>query len=93
MAFTLDIGEEVRAAVAAALPDLRRELIEAIRAAASDRFVGVVEAAEILGITPAALRKRVARGQIRVMRIGRSVRMRVSDLSRSSSRAQLDSSP
>ena len=82
MAFTLDIADEVRAAIAAAPPELRRDLIEAVREAVSDRLIGVEEAAELLGITRAAMRRRVSRGQAGAVRIGRSVRLRLSELLR-----------
>jgi excisionase family DNA binding protein len=80
MSLTLDITGDIRAAVASVVPDLRVAVVEAVRAALADRLVDVEEAAEIAGCSPGALRKRIARGTLPVVRCGRSVRVRTSDL-------------
>ena len=80
MSLTLDIAGDIRAAVASVVPDLRVAVAEAVRAALADRLVDVEEAAEISGCSPGALRKRIARGTLPVVRCGRSVRVRTSDL-------------
>lgn len=80
MQIDLDLTSAVRDAVRAILPELRDELASAVRLATADRLVGVDEAAEILGTSPAAVRKRVERGTLKVVRHGRSIRVRVSDL-------------
>ena len=51
-----------------------------MRAALADRLVDIEEAAKIAGCSPGALRKRIARGTLMVVRIGRTVRVRTSDL-------------
>lgn len=80
MSLTLDLAGDIRAAVASVLPELRTAVIEAVRTTLADRLVSVEEAAEITGCTPGALRKRIARGTLRVTRMGRTVRVRTSDL-------------
>ena len=45
-----------------------------------EELVDTTEAAKLLGISPAALRKRVERGQVNPVRIGTSLRFRRSDL-------------
>jgi excisionase family DNA binding protein len=80
MALTLDVESDVRAAVAAVVPELRAAVVEAVRAAMMDRLVTVEEAAGIAGCSSGALRKRIARGTLRAVRIGHTVRLRTSDL-------------
>ena len=80
MSLTLDLAGDIRAAVASMVPELRAAVVEAVRATVADRLVSVEEAAEIAGCTPGALRKRIARGSLRVIRMGRAVRVRTSDL-------------
>lgn len=80
MSLTLDLAGDVRAAVASMVPELRAAMVEAVRTAMRDRLVGIEEAAEIVGCTPGALRKRIARGTLPVVRCGRTVRVRTSDL-------------
>jgi len=80
MSLTLDIAGDIRAAVASVVPDLREAVVKAVQAAMRDRLVGIEEAAEIVGCSPGALRKRIARGTLPVVRCGRTVRVRTSDL-------------
>jgi excisionase family DNA binding protein len=80
MSLTLDIAGDIRAAVASMVPDLQAAVVEAVRTAMTDRLVSVEAAAEIAGCSPGALRKRIARGTLPVVRCGRSVRVRTSDL-------------
>jgi excisionase family DNA binding protein len=80
MALTLDIAGDIRAAVASLVPDLREAVVKAVQAAMRDRLVDIEEAAEIAGCSPGALRKRIARGTLPVVRCGRTVRVRTSDL-------------
>jgi excisionase family DNA binding protein len=63
------VRDEVRAAVA-----------DAMRAAQADRLVTVEEAAALVGTSPGALRKQIARGNIPAIRRGGTVRLRVGDL-------------
>jgi DNA-directed RNA polymerase specialized sigma24 family protein len=71
---------EIREIVAALMPELRAAIIEVIRQAAGDRLVDCKEAAKIAGCSVGALNKRIARGTQRVIRTGRAVRIRMSDL-------------
>jgi excisionase family DNA binding protein len=71
---------DIRAAVASVVPDLRAAVVEAVRTAIADRLVSVEEAAELIGCSPGALRKRIARGTLPVVRCGRAVRVRTSSL-------------
>ena len=80
MDLTLDIAGDIRAAVVSVVPELRAAVVEAVRAAIADRLVSVEEAAEIAGCSPGALRKRIARGTLSVVRSGHTVRVRTSDL-------------
>jgi excisionase family DNA binding protein len=80
MSLTLDIAGDIRAAVASVVPELRAAVVDAVRTAIADRLVSVEEAAEIVGCSPGALRKRIARGTLPVVRNGRAVRVRTSDL-------------
>jgi excisionase family DNA binding protein len=80
MSLTLDLASDIRAAVASVVPELRAAMVEAVRTAMQDRLVGIEEAAEIAGCSPGALRKRIARGTLPVVRCGRTVRVRTSDL-------------
>jgi excisionase family DNA binding protein len=80
MSLTLDIAGDVRAAVASVVPDLRAAVVEAVRTAMADRLVTVEEAASIAACSTGATRKRVARGTLPAVRVGRTVRVRTSDL-------------
>ena len=80
MALTLDIASDVRAAVASVVPDLRAAVVEAVRTAMMDRLVTVEEAASIAACSTGAIRKRIARGTLPAVRVGRTVRVRTSDL-------------
>jgi excisionase family DNA binding protein len=80
MGLNLELEDEVRAAVVAVIPELRAAVAEAVERAMNDRMFTVEEAAETFGCSVAALRKKVARGHIRVHRIGRAVRIRSVDL-------------
>lgn len=75
-----------------AFAEIRRELVE-VRAELADaraeiaklapdaeRLITLEEAAEIVGTSVAALRKRVQRGRLPVVRQGRSLRVRRGDL-------------
>ena len=71
-----------------ALDDVQQKLTEIVGNAVDKRLdvllsedlVDTDEAAKILSLTPAAVRKRVERGQLRPIRIGTSLRFRRSDL-------------
>lgn len=82
----IDLAEEVRAGVLAALAEIDEAVRTAVRAELNrtggdpDRLVGVEEAAHRLGMTLAALRKAAARGTIPAKRVGRRLRFRVGDL-------------
>lgn len=81
MAIQVDVRDEVRAAVEAAIPRVVEAVVAAVRGATADRLVTVVEAAGILGCSPAAVRKRIERGSsLKAIRHGRSVRLKMSDL-------------
>ena len=80
MSVQIEIAPEIHAAVSAMLPDLRAALAETVRAALADRLVSVDEAAEIVQCSTGALRKRIARGTLQVVRMGRTIRIRTSDL-------------
>jgi len=80
MSLSVDLTGPIREAMSQFIPTLRDDLIRAVRAALADRLVGVDEAAEINGCTPAAMRKKIQRGAIQAVRHGRSVRVRLSDL-------------
>ena len=80
MSLTLDIAGEVRVAVASMVPVLQAALVEAVRTTIKDRLVTVEEAAEIASCSTGAIRKRITRGTLPVARVGRSVRIRTSDL-------------
>ncbi|MFC1491022.1 helix-turn-helix transcriptional regulator [Nitrospinota bacterium] len=45
-----------------------------------NRLLTLPEAGEILGLSPSTLRKWHAQGILRVVKLGRSVRMRISDV-------------
>lgn len=77
---SLDVTGDVQQAVASVLPELRQAVTEAVRQAMNDRLLTVDDAAEVLGCSPGALRKRIARGAVHVVRVGRTVRLRTSDL-------------
>jgi predicted DNA-binding transcriptional regulator AlpA len=81
---TIDLQQELAAAMRALMPELEAIVRAAVRAelaanrANGDpaRLAGVSEAAMLLGVTEAALRRRVERGRfpVRVTRLGRSLR-------------------
>ncbi len=77
---SVDVSQEVRLAVRAEVRAAIPELVDAVRRAVADRLVGVAEAAGILGVSVGALRARIARGQVPCVRHGRSIRLRLSDL-------------
>ena len=82
----LDIISELNAWLAT--EQVQKTLAEIVGNAVDERFdellreelVDAKEAAKILSISPAALRKRVERGQVNPVRIGTSLRFRRSDL-------------
>ena len=76
----LDVTQDVQQAVASAIPELRRAVTDAVRIAVNDRLITVDEAAEVIRCSPGALRKRIARGALRAVRVGRTLRLRMSDL-------------
>jgi excisionase family DNA binding protein len=80
MSLTLDLAGDIRAAVASVVPDLRAAVVEAVRAAMTDRLVTVDEAASIAACSAGAIRKRIGRGTLPAVRVGRTVRVRTSDL-------------
>jgi len=80
MSLTLDIASDVRAAVASVVPELRAAVVDAVRAAIADRLVTVEEAAKIAACSAGAIRKRIGRGTLPAVRVGRTVRVRASDL-------------
>jgi excisionase family DNA binding protein len=86
MGLTLDIAGDIRAAVASMVPELRGAVVEAVRAAMADRLVTVEEAAEIVASSAGALRKRIDRGTLPAVRLGRTVRVRTSDLFKAGAR-------
>jgi excisionase family DNA binding protein len=69
-------------AVAPLVAEQRRqnELLERLLQASPPRLVTVPEAARMLGVSPASAWRRVQSGELRVQRIGRSVRISVEDL-------------
>jgi excisionase family DNA binding protein len=77
---TLDLAGDVRAAVASMVPELRAAIVEAVRTAMADRLLTVDEAAEVARCSPGAIRKRIARGSLRAVRNGHTVRVRASAL-------------
>lgn len=77
---SVDLDPAVRAAVQAAIPELRAAVVEAVRASLNDRLLSVDDAALVVGCSPMALRKKIARGNLPAVRHGRSVRVRLSDL-------------
>ena len=61
--------------------ELVREAVRAeIRAALDEELIDTKEAAVLLNMSEAGLRKAVERGQIRCMRVGRRLRFRRSEL-------------
>lgn len=80
MSLTLDLAGDIRAAVAAMVPELRAAVADAVRAAMADRLLTVEQAAEVARCSPGAIRKRIARGNLAVVRNGRTVRVRASAL-------------
>ncbi len=78
------------AALASAVADAMRPLIDEIRALraevaqlrrnGADDLLTVEQAAKLLDCSPAALRKKIARGSVPAVRSGRSVRLRRCDL-------------
>lgn len=84
----IDLTDDITAALASpkVQEELRRIVAGALRAelrtlpVGGDRFVNAEEAAEVLGMTGAAVRKAAARGTIPAERIGRRLRFRLSVL-------------
>lgn len=62
------------------MPDFSRWREEKNEVDKGDWVFGDVEAAEILGICPSTLRKRVARGEVRRYKNGRKNRYKITDL-------------
>lgn len=73
--------EVVRGLIDNLLPEIEIRIESTVRRVFEDRLVSVTEAARMLGCSPNALRKKIHRGNVRVTRVGRAVRIRVSDLS------------
>lgn len=80
MSTTVDFRDDIRAAIADVLPDLEKVVREAVSAAMDERTLTVDQAAVVANCTPAALRKRIQRGHLRVVRHGRTVLVRYCDL-------------
>lgn len=57
-------------------------LVMSVRENRAERLLTVNETAEILGLTPAAVRRRVGRGTLIARTVGRSLRFRREDLER-----------
>jgi excisionase family DNA binding protein len=76
---TMSIADEFFDAVA---ESIARRLKEKFDRPSEHRLLTLEEAAEYLGYTPAAVRHMVAKGQLRCVRIGRTVRLDVTDLER-----------
>ena len=84
----IDLTDDLTAALASpkVQEELRRMVASVLRAelralpAGGDRLVGADEAAQILGMTEAAIRKAAARGTLPTERIGRRLRFRLSAL-------------
>jgi excisionase family DNA binding protein len=76
----VDIAGEIRAAVASMVPEIRAAVADSVRTAMADRLLTVEQAAEIARCSPGAIRKRIARGNLAVIRHGRTVRVRASAL-------------
>ena len=80
MSLIVDIAGEIRAAVASMVPEIRAAVADSVRTAMADRLLTVEQAAEIARCSPGAIRKRIARGNLAVIRHGRTVRVRASAL-------------
>jgi len=80
VSLSIELDAPLRAALAAALPELKAALVDTVRVALNDKLLTVSQAAEILGCSPMAVRKRVARGALQVVRLGRSIRVKQSSL-------------
>ena len=84
----IDLTEDLCAALAspAVQEELRRTVARVLHAElrtqplGGDRLVDAEEAAQVLGMTSAAVRKAAARGTIPVERVGRRLRFRLSSL-------------
>ena len=84
----IDLTDDLTAALASpkVQEELRRTVAGVVRAelralpVGGDRLVDAGEAAEVLGMTGAAVRKAAARGTIPAERIGRRLRFRLSAL-------------
>ena len=77
---TTDLAALIRTAVREAIPQLRDELVAAVRASLADRMLSIDDAAQFVGVTPTAFRKQVERGHVPVLRIGGRVFVRQGDL-------------
>jgi hypothetical protein len=80
----LDVKGECLAALQELMPEIRAAIAEAVANALNEKLLDVEEAAKVTGDTPAALRKRIARGKLPVVRIGARVKVRLRDLCTSS---------
>ena len=86
----IDLTDDLTAALASpkVQEELRRTVASVQRAelgafpAGNDRLVDADEAAQVLGMTPMAVRKAATRGSLPAERLGRRLRFRLSDLLR-----------
>ncbi len=76
----LDVQAEVTAALKALMPEIRKCIGDAVADALNEKLLDVDDAAKLTGDSPAALRKRIARGKLPVVRIGSRVKVRLRDL-------------
>ena len=90
MSNAIDLEPAIQSAVMGLLPELERrfELVaeRAVSKAMGDRLLQMREAAPLLGLTYDALKKQVARGSLPVVRQGKTVRIRLSDVLRAADR-------
>lgn len=77
---TTDLATLIRTAVREAIPQLRDELVAAVRTALDDRMLSINDAADFVGVSRTAFRKQVERGHVPVLRIGGRVFVRQGDL-------------
>jgi excisionase family DNA binding protein len=77
---SLDLRGEVEAALRALMPELRVMVRAEVEAALRESLLTVERAAELAATSPAAIRKRIARGTIPAVRHGRAVRLRREDV-------------
>jgi excisionase family DNA binding protein len=74
------IENELNGALEKLIPEIKQTVVEAVNACLNDQLLTVEEAAGIMRISAQALRKRIARGLMNVVRSGRTVRVRRSEL-------------